>query len=199
MITGTAWDNDLYARFVSIGFKGSYLHKFTGVIGNGSAAEVVGKTFTTTDVGTVPGAGTGAGVGIVGISAATISNTIYSLAVSYFGQAGARLKDTCDQIADSCVAQMALATLSSTHTPVYLGTGTIVVGSITVDPGGWSSLITSQGVSNGFKGSQWPNLAEAVGTGQAMGVLSSGTGIVTITGSGGPPVGGSGNGFGVMS
>jgi hypothetical protein len=198
VISGPGWSTDLYGLLTGIGLLGSKLHEFTDAVGLGSASHVVGKTFVTVDVGTVPGAGVGTGTGITGLSASTISSTIYSMAVLSFGQAGSRLKDTCDQIAAACVAQMALATLATVDSPVYLGGGTITPGTIAVIPAVWGATIQSQAPN--FLGSQWPNFAAAIGTGMGENVQSSGTGSLVIVGSpSGAPVPGGGAGGGTIS
>ncbi len=203
-LSGAAWSSALFASLQGKGFTGSRLMDFTDAVGIGSVNHVVGKTFTTTDTGLVPGIGTGTGVGVTGLSSAAISSAVFSLAVGFFGQAGARLQDICDSIGDICVAQMALATLTSNHTPVFSGSGVVDVGSISVVPSGWAGSVNSEGAGNGFIGSQWPNFATAIGQGQASQVIATGTGNVTIsgtfTGSTPPgPVPGSGSGAGVIS
>jgi hypothetical protein len=200
MISGSAWGNDLYGRLVGMGFLGSALPKFTTAVGDGCALEVIGKSFTTVDVGTVPGAGIGTGTGITGLNAATMSNEIFAMCVSLFGQEGTKLKDTCDAIAATCVAQLGNATLMSVDAPVVLGVGTITVGSITVDPSSWSSLITTQGDAAGFLGAQWPTWAMAIGSGQSQEVLAAGTGTLVIAGpTPGSPAPGGGAGTGTIS
>lgn len=198
MISGAAWAADLFAQFSGIGFIGSELNSFTSFVGNGSALHVIGKTFTTMDTGAIPGAGTGAGVGVTGISASNISDNIYSLAVQSFGQAGPKLRDFTDAMGRACVSALALATLISVDTPVFAGVGTIDVGSISVNGAAWGSSIQTQGAS--FQGSQWPNFTTAIGTGMAMEVIAAGTGTLTITGSPfSTPTGGSGTGTGTIS
>ena len=200
MITGTVWANDLYSRLVGIGFEGSSLQKLANTIGDGSAMAVVGVAFTTVDVGTVPGAGIGTGTGITGLSASAMSNNMYTLSVSSFGSEGSKLKDICDAIAASCVAQLALAHLASVDAPVVIGTGSVVVGSIAVTASSWSSAISTQGEANGFQGSQWPNWAQAIGGGQAQEVLADGTGSLIIAGATpGSPSPGTGGGTGTIS
>lgn len=183
MIVGAAWAADLMGKLSAKGFSGSYLSVLTNVVGNGSALHVIGKPFVTQDVGLIPGVGVGVGVGITGLSASTISDEIFSNCVSTFGQSGPKLKDFCDAMAQSCVAQMALATLTSTHTPVFAGSGTVVNGSIGVVPALWGSSIAGLGTAAGFVGPQWSNWANAIGKGHANGVINTGAGTVTITGS----------------
>jgi len=199
-IVGSAWSTELLGTLSANGFVGSELNNFTDAIGSGSAGHVVGQTFTTTDVGTVPGAGVGVGVGIIGVDAIYISNQIYSYSVASFGQAGSKLKDVCDALGSACSNQMALATLASTHNPVFAGTGIVDIGSISVVGSDWGSLIQSFGSGSGFIGGSWPDWAEAIGKGQAEGVIQDGTGNVVITGApSGIPVPGAGTGTGVIS
>jgi hypothetical protein len=200
-IIGPAWSSDLLGRLSAKGFSGSYLSVVTTAVGQGSQLAVVGKPFSTTDIGTIPGVGVGTGVGVTGLSASTISSEIFSNCVSTFGQSGAKLQDFCDAMAASCVAQMALATLTSAHTPVFAGVGTVVVGSIGVVPAGWGSSIAGLGSAAGLVGSQWNNWANAIGKGHADGVKNTGTGTVTIVGSptSPTPVPGAGTGTGTIS
>lgn len=196
-ISGGAWASDLYGRLSGAGFTGTELSTFTSAVGMGSATHVVGQSFMTVDVGVVAGAGVGTGTGITGLSSGTISSSIYGLAVGYFGQAGTKLQDLCDAVAASCVAILGQASLSSIDAPVYAGTGTITPGTITVNGSTWGSLIQTQGAS--FMGSQWGSLASAIGMGQALDVLSSGTGTLVITGGGSGSGPGSGTGTGTIS
>lgn len=200
MIVGAAWSSTLYGNLVAQGLNGSHLQKFCDAVGLGSAGHVVGKTFATVDVGTVPGAGVGSGVGVVAIVGASISSKIYGYSVAAFGQAGTYLQKVCDAIGQTCVSQMALATLTSSHAPVFAGAGTITPGSISVVPSGWGGLINSQGSGLGFVGTFWPQFADAIGKGQGEEVMAVGTGVVAIAGSPtGLPVPGGGSGTGVIS
>jgi len=194
------WGPALQTNLQAKGFGGSQLANFTNAIGNGSESHVIGKAFTTTDVGTVPGNGVGSGVGITGLNQVNISDSIFNAAVAFFGQAGSRLRDCTDSIAQVCVQQMALATLISTHNPVFVGTATVDVGSVAVVGSAWGSGIQGVGDGFGFVGSQWPNFSSAIGTGQAAEVLAVGTGTLIITGSPtGPPVPGGGTGAGTIA
>jgi len=196
-INGALWSSTLLASLTAAGMTGSKLSDFCDAVGNGSATHVVGKDFTTSDIGQTPGDGVGTGTGIIGISASAISAAIYSYAVASFGQAGDKLQDFCDAIGQACVSMMANATLDSTHNPVYLGTGTIDIGSISVVGTDWGSDIELAGA---LSGSKWPDFAQAIGKGQADEILANGTGDISITGSPtGPPVPGSGTGTGLIS
>jgi len=204
MISGPNWSATLQGLLAGKGFVGTRLSDFTDAVGNGGQTHVVGKAFTTTDAGLVPGAGPspGVGVGVTGISGPAISTLIFALATGFFGQSGSKLMDTTDAIGDACVAELALADLNSTHAPVFSGSGVVDVGSIGVIPAGWGSDIDAAAPS--FIGSQWSNFANAMGMGQANHVLAAGTGNVVISGSFGGssppgPLPGAGVGAGVVS
>lgn len=196
-LSGSAWSNDLFGRLSGIGFTGTSLKDLCDAIGNAGASHVSGKAFATTDTGGVSGSGTGTGVGITGLSAGNISNNIFGQASAGFGQSGTKLKDLCDAIAAACVAQLATATLTSTNSPVYSGSGMVTVGSIAVNGGAWGSAVHSS--AGGFVGSQWSGFANAIGQGQATEVVAAGTGTVTISGSGDGSGSGSGSGSGTIS
>lgn len=196
-LSGAAWSADLYSRLVYYGFDGARTHDFTDAVGLGSALHLIGKPFTTVDVGLTPGAGVGTGTGISGLDAFTIGDQIFSNCVEAFGQSGSVLLDFCRIIGASCVSQMGTATLTSTHAPVYLGQGSINAGTVIVIPQLWGLSILTQGAS--LQGSQWPNFANAIGMGMGTNVLNSGSGTVDIVGGGGPPVLGAGVGAGTIS
>lgn len=198
-ISGPGWSSDLAGRFAARGYNGKSLQDFADAVGNGSVASVVGKSFSTVDVGIISGSGIGTGTGITGLDAASVSSAIFNQAVAAFGRAGDELQEICDDIADSLVAQMALVTLSSTHSPVYTGTGTVAVGSIGVIGSGWGDAIENEGLADSFTGEFWNDFAEAIGDGCASEVIGSGTGTVTIVGTGSPGNPGGGTGSGTIS
>lgn len=201
-IVGTVWAAELYTQLQGKGFLGSALMDFCTAVGQGSENHVVGQTFDTVDVGSIPSAGPapGSGVGISGFSDADISNAVFARCVAAFGQAGSKLKDVCDAIGLSCLSQMALADLSSLHSPVFLGSGTITPGSLSIDGAGWGGEIDTEGLGLSFNGLHWPDFADAIGQGQADHVQPEGTGTVTIAGApSGPPVPGAGTGSGSIS
>ena len=201
-IVGSAWSSQLYGTLSGMSMNGSRLHDFTDAVGNGSQSHVVGKSFDTIDTGLTIGSGSGTGIGITAIPPSLVASQIYSTAVAAFGQAGSRLNDICQAIASTLVSQMALATLTSTHTPVFLGSGIVTPGSIPVVGSGWGSAIQS---ASSFAGSRWPDFSHAIGVGCAAG-FDTATGMVTITGawSGAPPLPpggtpGAGTGSGTLS
>jgi len=199
-LSGSSWSSSLYSKLTAKGMCGSELNNFCDIVGNGSTEHVIGKSFETMDTGTVPGNGIGIGTGIIGLIESDIKNQMYQECVGSFGQAGTSLLDFCEAVAASCVDQMALATLNSTHNKVFLGTGLIVVGSIAVIPSGWGDSIKAKGVASTMQGTMWGAMAEAMGDAMANGVLSGGTGSVVISGSpSGIPSSGTGTGIGVIS
>lgn len=187
----------IQANLAGYGANGSNLGVFCTAVATGIVMSVVGKTFTTIDVGTVPGVGTGTGIGITGLSSSIMKSTALGLMSSQ----GENAPNLMQAITDAVVAHLSTAaTLSSVHTPVFLGTGTIVPGSIAVIPAEMSSNIDSQLQANGAQGENRTQLATAIGTGVAMNILSLGSGIVVITGSPtGIPVPGAGSGTGTIS
>ncbi len=201
MILGSAWSADLHGRLTALGMQGPKLQDFSDSVGNGSASHVVGKPFDTIDTGLTPGTGVGTGDGISGFTAPDVADAIFAAAVGFFGQAGPKLQDICDAVGQTCEAQMALAMLSSSHGPVFSGSGEITPGSVMIVPAGWGSSIEGEGSGVGFEGIKWPQFAEALGK-QAGPILASGTGTVTISGSivgPPPPVPGAGSGSGTIA
>ncbi len=197
MLSAPTWSSALFSDLSGKGFAGSRLMDFTDAVANGSVLHIVGKSFDTTDVGTVPGDGIGTGTGITGIISATVASAIFTTASGSFGSFGTRLQDVADSVADILVAQMLTALLTSAHNPVFDGTGTVDIGSIAVVGSAWGSAI--QTAAPTFLGSEWPNFSNAIGVGCAAGFATA-TGLVTITGSpSGAPVPGNGTGTGTLS
>jgi hypothetical protein len=175
---------------------GYNLQKFCNAVATGIVMSIAGKSFTTSDVGTVPGTGTGSGTGIAGLSSATMQNMALYLMISQGPNAGLLMK----AIMDSVVTHLESATLTSSDTPVYLGTGTVVVGSIGVNASEMSNNITNQFVAQGAMGPNYPNLSDAIGTAIVNNILNAGTGTLSITGSpSGPTSPGTGSGSGTIS
>ena len=196
-LVAPTWSAALFADLAGKGFVGSRLMDFTDAVANGSVIHVVGKSFTTTDVGTVPGAGTGSGTGITSILEAIVASTIFSTSSGSFGSFGSRLQDVADSVATILVAQMLTATLTSVHAPVFAGVGTVDAGSIPVVGPVWGLAIKDAAPT--FLGTEWPNFSNAIGVGCAAGFAAA-TGSVTIVGSpSGSPSGGGGVGSGTIS
>lgn len=187
----------IQSNLVAVGANGSNLSKFCDAVAKGIVESIVGKAFVTADVGTVPGIGTGIGVGILGLSSSTMKSTALSLMHSV----GVNADKLMQAIMAATVSHLSsAASLASTDTPVFLGTGTIVIGSITITSVEMSGNIDSELIGVGAKGVNRTELATAIGTGVASNILSSGTGTLVITGTPtGVPVPGSGSGIGVIS
>jgi hypothetical protein len=196
-LSGSRFSNSLYATLMGMGFVGSRLHEFTDAVGIGSDNHVSGKAFETNDNGEVSGSGMGMGTGLTGIVSTTVGTAIFALATGS-GFVGAKLFDTCEAIGTDLVIEMGFASLASTDSPVYEGTGLIIPGSIAVTESGWNSEIYSQGTSEGFMGSRWSDYSNAIAGGCVTGFLTA-TGMLTITGSGSGSGTGTGTGMGHIS
>lgn len=193
-MTGT-----IIGTMTAAGLIGTSVPSFAMAVGDGSITPIIGAPFTTTDIGTVPGAGVGTGVGLTGPVDSLIAQAIFVGLVSKFGSAGDSLLDITDSVAGAFVAELALATLTSTHTPVFAGSGTIVVGSISVPASAIADMIEQSGVASGFLGDSWPDIAEVVGQEFSSG-LALATGSVVIAGAPtGTPAPGAGTGSGSIS
>jgi len=197
-LSGSRQGLELKSNLEGKGMVGSDLGKFCNAIGNGSEKSVVGKTFTTMDVGLLPGAGVGVGSGLTGIVSAIISSAIISAGIS-MGLVGSDFPKIADAAAITLEQEMLQATLSSTHTPIFEGIGNIVPGSIPVQLEEWANNINTEGIKSGFVGQDWNKVAKAIATGFINGFLTA-TGQVTITGTCSfIPFSGTGVGSGVIS
>jgi hypothetical protein len=193
-MTGT-----IIGTMTAAGLIGTSVPSFAMAVGDGSITPIIGAPFTTTDIGTVPGAGVGTGVGLTGPVDSLIAQAIFVGLVSKFGSAGDSLLDITDSVAGAFVAELALATLTSTHTPVFAGSGTIVVGSISVPASAIADMIEQSGVASGFLGDSWPDIAEVIGQEFSSG-LALATGSLVIAGAPtGTPAPGAGTGSGSIS
>lgn len=167
-------------------------------ISEGSILSIVGKSFNTVDVGTIPGAGVGTGTGLTAIQQATVQGVTMSTAMGTQFK-GPQLLATSKFYAEALIQEMLQASLTSAHAPVFLGSGTIIPGSIPVNPAEWSGNIFTAGQGKQFKGPQWMNWCKALAAGGVAGFATA-TGTVVIAGSpAGVPVGGGGSGAGTIS
>ena len=171
-------------NMMSYGAHGSNLQKFCDGIASGILLPIIGTSFTTNDTGLISNSGTGTGVGITGLS----PSAMVSLALADMSSQGVNAPNMMQAIMDGTVTHLSTAaTLSSTDTQVYSGTGMIVVGSIVVTVSGMSSSIDTALQSQGANGSNRTKLAHAIATGIVTNILSSGTGTLTINGTPAPP------------
>lgn len=180
------------------GVLGPQFVNFTTALGDGINSGIVGSTFTTSDTGSVTNPGAGTGSSITGLVSSTLSTSMYDNCVTLFGSAGARLHDITDAIAESLITHLANAVLTSTHTPVYTGTGVVSFSTSSMDPAVMSLFIST--AAPAFTGIHWVNFCNAVSNGVVSHIKSVGSGSVVITGVAPPsPVPGAGVGSGVVS
>ena len=195
-ITGALMNSTMMANLASAGMAGMNLPVMVTAIAQGSSLSILGKPFSTKYTGSMTGPGVGTGVGLI-LPAAVIANEVYAQALSS-GLAGEKLKVVCDAIGSGLEAELKLALLSSTHTPVCIGSGIVDPATIGVVPSSWATMVQTLGA---FAGSKWPDFAKAVGNGCASAMKKS-SGTVTIVGAPVTPPGpvpGSGTGAGVIA
>lgn len=191
----------IQANLAGVGAKGSNLSVFCTAVAAGIVLSIVGKAFATADVGLMPGIGVGAGVGITGLDPSAMQSTALATMHSH----GSNAEKLMEAIMTAVVTHLSsAATLTSNHSPIFQGAGTIVVGSIAVVASEMGNNIDSQLQAAGAKGANRSELANAIAAGIAGNILSAGTGAVAITGTfTGPippgPIPGAGAGAGVIS
>lgn len=185
------------SNLTSYGANGSNLTPFCTAVGAGIVMSVVGKAFVTSDVGLVTGIGAGVGTGITGLD----SGDMVSIAIAQMVTTGSNAQKLMQAIMNATVTHLGQASLVSIDPIVFVGSGSIVVGSIAVIQSEMASNIDSQLASVGAKGSNRTHLANAIAAGIAQEILAAGTGALVITGS--PtipiPVPGAGPGSGTIS
>ena len=188
-MAGPSFAAKLLTAFTSAGLIGISTPIYSQAIGNGAMLQIVGKPFNTIDTGSTPGTGTGTGVGLTGIVGAVVASQIQTEIVSFTG-----LPPTPDMIkmtnaiGDALEQEVALATLVTTHSPVFVGTATIAPGSIAVVGASVGSAIETQGISSGFLGKDWPGFAQAIGNGIGDSFALANSVITVIITSSTPPV-----------
>lgn len=190
---GALIDSNLQA----VGAKGSNKTKFCNAVARGIVNSIIGVAFATTDAGTTPGFGVGTGIGITGLS----SSAMKSMALSLMSTKGENADKLMQAIMNATVIHLSTsASLSSVNSPVFLGTGTIILESIAVVSATMISNIDSELQGIGANGTNRAKLARAIGTGIASNIVSSGSGTVVITGTPvGAPTPGTGSGTGTIS
>jgi hypothetical protein len=205
-LSGSALSALIQSELSAKGFTGVQLTTFSQALGNGIVNGTSGiLTFVTADVGTIPGTGVGTGTGILGLSEASIASLIYSTGQGFWSSfqnngPGIKWQDLCDAIAKATVTHFSSdALLTSAHTPVFVGVGTVVSYSGVTISGMKSTIEAATPPS--WLGWRMPELAEAVSTGIVTELLShSPASTVVISGvPSGPPVPGSGSGAGVVT
>ena len=183
---------------MAINANGGNRTKFCNALAVGIVKSIKGKAFATVDVGLVPSApaGIGTGIGVVGLQ----SDHMVQMAMAVMPTTGVHAEKTFKAIMDATVTHLLTAALNSTHVPVFVGTGTVVVGSIPVTIEEMASNIDQALKDAGANGGNRTIYCKALSTGIVNEILQTGTGQVVIVGPGSPiPSTGTGAGVGVIS
>lgn len=205
-LSGSALSGLIQANLSSKGFTGTQLVPFCNALGNGIVDGTTGLLmFTTADTGTIPGTGSGTGTGVLGLSNANISSIAYTTGQGFWSSfqnngPGIKWQDLCDAVADAVVTHFSsAATLTSTHSPVFAGTGMVTAYSGVSVPVMKGTIVAASPPS--WAAHRMPELAEAIATGVVTELLShSPASTVAISGSpSGTPVPGAGSGSGVVT
>lgn len=205
-LSGSGLSNEIESALAGIGWDGTSLTDFSSAIGNGIVNATSGiLEFTTSDVGLVPGTGTGTGTGVTGMSDSSMSSDIFSTGQDFWSSLqndgpGEEWQKFSDKISETVVNHFSTnATLTSTHSPVYSGTGTVVSYSGVAISDMTSAIIAQAPAA--WTSARFPELAEAVATGVVNSLLNhSPADTVDITGSpSGTSSSGTGSGSGVVT
>jgi len=205
-LSGSALSGLIQSELSGKGFTGVQLTPFCNALGNGIVDATTGiLTFTTTDTGTIPGTGTGSGTGVLGLSESNISSLAYNTGQGFWASfqnngPGIKWQDVCDAVATAVVAHFtSAATLTSTHSPVFAGTGLVTAYAGVAIPAMKATIVAA--APGSWASWRMPELAEAIATGVVTELLShTPASAVTITGSpAGIPVPGAGTGSGVVT
>lgn len=180
----------------SAGAHGINRTKFSNAVAKGIVESIVSQTFVTLDVGVVSGAGTGTGTGVTSLD----SSQMTTIALNTMSRQGINAFKLMNAIMTAVVSHLSsAASLASVDTPVFTGTGTIVIGSWSITESLMETNIKSELSAVGANGVNAPNLSKAIATGVVTNILAAGTGTLVIVGSGGTPSPGTGSGSGIIS
>lgn len=205
-LSGSGLSSEIKTALQGIGWSGTQLTVFSDAIGQGIVLATSGVlSFNTSDSGTIPGDGIGAGVGIIGMSDSSMSSVMYSTGQGFWSSfqnngPGVEWQNFCDVVSEAIVLHFTTnATLTSTHNPVFAGTGTVVSYSGLAIPDMTSAIVAQAPAS--WASARFPELAEAVATGVITEILGHAPAdFVVISGSpSGAPVPGAGSGTGVVT
>lgn len=178
-LSATVLANLIQTNLQNVGANGSNLSVFCNAVAAGIVLSIVGQTFNTLDVGFVTNPGTGNGIGITGLSDTAMS----SMAINAMPSHGDNAMALMNSIMEATVSHLSsAAVLSSTDTLVYSGTGNIILGTFSITLAVMKDNIMNQLLSVGANGSNLSVLCNAIATGIVNEILSTGTGMVTITG-----------------
>ena len=198
-LVGPAMAAELLGTLTGAGLIGPSLPFFCSALGLGLVSATVGQTFTTTDTGSGPSAGIGVGVGLTLAPTSAMKAAMLVEGLSKGFVPTPEAEAVYDAIATAYTNQLALATLTSTHTPVFLGSGTVVPGSIPITKASASGIVGPLGQGLGMLGDSWLDFSDVVCAGIEVGILAA-AGTVVITGAPPPtPAPATGSGSGIIS
>jgi len=178
MLSDSVWNSNLLAQFATIAFVGTSVPELTSALSKGFTDHIVGKSFSTTDNGTIGtiGGGNGLGVGLT-VSASVISSGILA-SLQAKGFSGTQLIPMCQAIGNACSITLLTATFTSTHTLIS-GTGTVTASSIAVVANAMSQEIQNNTVI--LEGDKFADLCDGVAEGLVNAIKNTGVASVTIT------------------
>jgi hypothetical protein len=194
----SAFAQIIQTQLMAVGAQGSNMLPFCTAVATGIINSVKGKSFQTLDVGTVPGIGKGTGTGILGLMPNDMAQIGLAMAPSMAGSNAMPMMLAVMNATQEYFA--AAASLSSTDTPVFLGSGTMITGTLMVDMDDMTSNLKSAFTDAGAKGKNMPTVCMAISAGVTFGLLTMATGALVIVGTAtGTPVPGGGSGMGEVS
>jgi len=174
-INGSTWSQNLKGKLLKPA--GTWeeptgdtsLHQMCNAIGSGSASHIIGKTFTTTDIGTAPGIGSGTKTGFSGIIGNSVGSNIkmkFLMRIAPESPGGDELDTFCNAVGQEFQTQMEQASLSTTHTLIFTGSANMVTGSISVIASIWKELIKSMAPVDwrnfAFPQGKWEDLVDSI-------------------------------------
>lgn len=204
-LSGPGLASEIETALQGITWNGVQLNAFSQAIGLGVVTPVSGLlTFTTTDNGTVPGSGTGTGSGITGLDVTNIADLMFDTGQTFWAPSqnngpGVQWRLFCDTVSQTIVDHFANnAELTSTHSPVFVGTGDVTAYAGVLPPVMAASIVSFAPPT--WAAARFPELAQAVALGVMTEILThSPADSVTIVGSpSGTPVPGAGTGTGIV-
>ena len=177
MLSESVWNANLLAQFSAISFIGTSVPDLTDALSKGFTNHISGKSFSTTDIGTI-GTGVGSGTGIgLNVSSSVITSSIYSSLLSK-GFDGSQLLPMCQAIGLANNLSLLNCMLTSNHSLIN-GSGTVIPSSIEVSSSAMSFEI--QNNTTILTGDKFPDFCDGVAEGFVNSIQTVSTGNVIIS------------------